>query len=91
MWFVLYGILLRLTEGVGWAMTCTTSYALLPALFPSRVATLTVSWGTYFSHSIILLHALGNTLLWEWSGVYFGPSYWQLTCHCKMHRAMISQ
>ena len=48
-WFVTYGILMRLTEGVGWAMTATTSYALLPSLFPSRVATLNVSscmsWG----------------------------------------------
>ena len=42
-WFVMYGILMRLTEGVGWAMATTTSYALLPSLFPSRVATLTVS------------------------------------------------
>ena len=41
--FIMFGILLRLTEGVGWAMTLTTSLAFLPVLFPSHIATLTVS------------------------------------------------
>ena len=41
--FVVYGILLRVTEGVGWAMSNTTIIALIPVLFPSRVGTLTVS------------------------------------------------
>ncbi|CAI8043946.1 MFS-type transporter SLC18B1 [Geodia barretti] len=39
--FVVYGILLRVTEGVGWAMSNTTIIALIPVLFPSRVGTLT--------------------------------------------------
>ena len=41
--FVVYGILLRVTEGVGWAMSSTTTFALIPVLFPSHVGTLTVS------------------------------------------------
>ena len=41
--FVACGILLRVVEGVGWAMSITTTFALIPVLFPSHVGTLTVS------------------------------------------------
>ena len=41
--FVVYGVLLRLTEGVGWAMSNTTTLAFIPVLFPSHVGKLTVS------------------------------------------------
>ena len=34
--FIVFGIVLRMTEGVGWAMVKTTSLALLPYLFPSH-------------------------------------------------------
>ena len=40
---VVYGVLLRLTEGVGWAMSNTTTLAFIPVLFPSHVEKLTVS------------------------------------------------
>ena len=43
---VVFGILLRMTEGVGWAMTLATTFALLPSLFPSRIGTITVSQQT---------------------------------------------
>ena len=41
--FIVFGIVLRMTEGVGWAMVKTTSLALLPYLFPSNIGMLTVS------------------------------------------------
>ena len=41
--FNVFGIVLRMTEGVGWAMVKTTSLALLPYLFPSNIGMLTVS------------------------------------------------
>ena len=41
--FIVFGILLRMTEGVGWAMCTTTTLSLVAQLFPDRVGTLTVS------------------------------------------------
>ena len=38
--FIVFGIVLRMTEGVGWAMGKTTSLAYL---FPSNIGMLTVS------------------------------------------------
>ena len=35
--FALFGILLRMTEGVGLAMFITASFTLLPELYPTRV------------------------------------------------------
>ena len=40
--FVAFGIVLRSTEGVGWAMGKTTTLALLPYLYPSHVGLLAV-------------------------------------------------
>ena len=40
--FVVVGIVLRSAEGVGWAMGNTTTLALLPYLYPSRVGLLSV-------------------------------------------------
>ena len=39
LWCMVYFV----TEGVGWAMRYTTTFALIPVLFPSRVGTLTVT------------------------------------------------
>ena len=47
--FVIFGILLRLVEGVGWAMCETANFALMPQLFPSRIATVNVSLLFYVS------------------------------------------
>ena len=41
--FLVFGILLRMTEGVGWAMYTTTTLSLLAQLFPAHVGTLTVN------------------------------------------------
>ena len=41
--FIVFGIVLRMTEGVGWAMSKITSLAILPDLYPSHVGLLTVS------------------------------------------------
>ena len=41
--FIVFAVLIRMIEGVGWAMTVATTFAFLPILYPSRVATLTVS------------------------------------------------
>jgi len=40
--FILFGVLLRMMEGVGFAMFDTATYALLAELFPNNVATVTV-------------------------------------------------
>ena len=40
--FILFCILLRMTEGVGSAMLSTASFSLLPELFPNRLATVMV-------------------------------------------------
>jgi hypothetical protein len=39
--FIVFGILLRLTEGVGWTMSTVSSFALVSHLYPSRVGTIT--------------------------------------------------
>ena len=41
--FLVFAILLRMTEGLGWAMCTTTIFSLLAQLFPTRVGTLTAS------------------------------------------------
>ena len=83
--FVVYGILLRVTEGVGWAMTNTTTFTLIPVLFPSRVGTLTVSI-TYieWNHPWFSTPETGTDIWSNWTGVYCWPSTWQHTCCCKM-------
>ena len=43
--FVLYCVLLRMTEGVGSAMFVTATFTVLPVLFPKSVATIMVSGG----------------------------------------------
>jgi len=40
--FILFCVLLRMTEGVGSAMFFTSAFALLPELFPKHVATVMV-------------------------------------------------
>ena len=40
--FIIFAILLRMTEGVGWSMCTTTTFSLLAQLFPTRVGTVTV-------------------------------------------------
>ena len=40
---VLFGILFRMTEGVGLAMFITASFTLLPELYPTRVRLVKVS------------------------------------------------
>lgn len=40
--FIMFAVLLRMTEGVGSSMTFTAIYTLLPELFPTRVGLLTV-------------------------------------------------
>ena len=42
--FLVFAILLRMTEGLGWAMCTTTIFSLLAQLFPTRVGTLTASF-----------------------------------------------
>ena len=44
--FLVFGILLRMTEGVGWAMSTTTTLSLIAQLFPDYVGTLSVSRAT---------------------------------------------
>ena len=41
--FALFGILLRMTEGVGLAMFITASFTLLPELYPTRVGLVKVN------------------------------------------------
>ena len=41
--FVLFGVAMRVAEGVGWAMGRITALALLPSLYPSHIGLLTVS------------------------------------------------
>ena len=40
--FILFCILLRMTEGVGSAMLSTAAFSLLPELFPNHLATVMV-------------------------------------------------
>ena len=42
--FLVFAILLRMTEGLGWAMFTTTTFSLLAQLFPTRIGTLTASF-----------------------------------------------
>lgn len=42
--FLVFCLLLRITEGVGSAMFFTAVYALLPDTFPDNVGTLMVGW-----------------------------------------------
>ena len=41
--FAFFGILLRMTEGVGLAMFITASFTLLPELYPTRVGLVKVN------------------------------------------------
>ena len=41
--FIVFGILLGMTESVGWAMSKITAMAILPDLYPSHVGLQTVS------------------------------------------------
>ena len=41
--FVVFGVALRMTEGVGWAMGKITALAMVPYLYPSHIGFLTVS------------------------------------------------
>jgi len=50
--FILFCVLLRMTEGVGSAMLTTAAFALLPELFPNHVGTLMV--------------CTSLSLLWSW-------------------------
>ena len=54
--FIMFCILLRLTEGVGSAMFATSLYAQLPELFPHSVGTMTVC--TYTNSSDIYTHVI---------------------------------
>ena len=89
--FVVYGVLLRLTEGVGWAMSNTTTLAFIPVLFPSHVGKLTVSQEvekcTVIAQLLLVLISLQNigADIWSnWPGIYCRPSNWEFTCCGKI-------
>ena len=58
--FVVFSVLLRMTQGVGWAMCTTTTLSLLAQLFPARVGTLTVSYNTV----VRLLGKFKSCVMW---------------------------
>lgn len=45
--FALFGILMRMIEGVGLAMFITASFTLLPKLYPTRVGLVKVKYYLY--------------------------------------------
>ena len=49
--FIILAVLLRMTEGVGWAMFTTSMLSTLAQLFPTHVALMSV-WKLYYSSYI---------------------------------------
>lgn len=92
--FIISAILMRITEGIGWAMCTTTTFSLLIQFFPAHVATAMVSLASIWLRDLVgysvqdqthqhmlysLTHLFTGGLIYIHAGLY-GGCHWSGIC-----------